>query len=492
MTSRLRLLLLIPLGAVALLAAGCGGSTSTGASLPDGATLVRSDVLAFVSIDSDLGSSQWRKVDDLSKKFPGRDTALGAIEQMLSKQHLDWKGDVDPALGPEVDIVAAAGATPGQTSVVGLTKPDDPLRFKVLIRKLNAHDNSDQPAVYREVDGWFALSDTQSAITSVLKADGKALADESTFGDALGKLPDDALAKAYVSGAQLTKLIQSFGRGSGLAASSTIGKLDFASASLSAEDAGLRLQGAVEGPGSSDVLSGTYESKLIKGVPADALAFLSFRGGKGVDQMEKQLRSNPDLNGVLPQVERTLGVKLGDILALLRGEDALYVRPGGPLPEISLVLETADQASGLATLDKLAARLAAFTQAKMTSTREGGHTVKTLDFDRFAVKYAGLGDKIMITSGLNGIGAFTEGGSKLPDSTDFKEAKAASGLPSSNAGFVFIDLKNSIPLIESLAGLSGSSLPPEAAANLRSLRSFTAWGASSGKDFTFDAFLEIK
>jgi hypothetical protein len=487
-----RTLPVVLLALLVLLAAGCGGGSSTGTSGADGAALVRSDVLAFVSIDSDLGSSQWQQVDDLSKRFPGRKTALSQLGHELSKQQLDWKDDVDPALGPEVDIVVATGATPAETSVVGLTKPDDAGKFKELIKKLNAHDNSGQPAVYREVDGWYALSDSQSAIDSVLKGRGKALSDESTFGDALGKLPDEALAKAYVSGAQLTKLIESVRRGSGLASSTSIGKLDFASASLSAEDAGLRFQAALEGPGSSDVSSGNFESKLIKGVPADALAFLSFRGGKGVDQAENQLRSNPALMGILPQIERTLGVKLGDIFALLRGEDSLYVRPAGALPEISLVLETGDQASALATLDKLAARLAVFLQTKVTSGRESGRTVKTLDFGRLAVKYAGLGDKIMITSGLNGIGAYTEGGSKLPDAADFKEAKSASGLPSSNAGFVYVDLKNSIALIESLATLGGSSLPPEAADNLRPLRSFTAWGDSSGETATFDAFLEIK
>src|SRR5919198_485089 len=228
MRPRPRLLLLALLGVLALLVAGCGGSTSTGVSGADGAALVRSDVLAFVSIDSDLGSSQWQQVDDLSKKFPGRNKALSQLGQELSKQQLDWNDDADPALGPEVDIAVATGATPDETSVVGLTKPDDAGKFKDLIKKLNAHDNSGQPAVYREVDGWYALSDSQSAISSVLKGDGKALSDEGTFGDALGKLPDEALVKAYLSGTQLTKLIESFRRGSGLASSTSIGKLDFA------------------------------------------------------------------------------------------------------------------------------------------------------------------------------------------------------------------------------------------------------------------------
>ena len=65
-------------------------------------------------------------------------------------------------------------------------------------------------------------------------------------------------------------------------------------------------------------------------------------------------------------------------------------------------------------------------------------------------------------------------------------------MPSSNAGFAYVDLKNAIALAESLSGLAGSSLPPKVAENLRPLRSFIAWGDRSGDAFTFDAFLEIK
>ena len=58
MTFKLRTLAAL-LGALALLAAGCGGATTSGSSSgPDGASLVRPDALAFVSFDTDLGSSQ--------------------------------------------------------------------------------------------------------------------------------------------------------------------------------------------------------------------------------------------------------------------------------------------------------------------------------------------------------------------------------------------------------------------------------------------------
>jgi len=476
-----------------LLGAGCGGSAGRGGS--SGASLIRPDALVFVSIDSDLGSSQWQKVNDLSKKFPGRRLALAMLQQSLAKNHIDYNDDVKPAVGLEVDLAIVLGPNLNDAAVVGLTKPDDAGKFKALVKKLNETDSSGQPAVYREVNGWYALSDSQAHIDEVLKGGGKSLSDESTYNDALGKLPSSALVKAYVSGPQLAKVIQQFqqAKGSGLAGTTPgLTKLDFISAALSAENDGLRVHGATGGAGSSDLASGNYESKLLDGVPADALAFLSFRGGKGIDQLRSQFETNPTFSQALPQIERALGVKLADVLALLRGEVAFYMRPGGALPEGTLAIGTDDQSAALSTLDKLASRLAALMQAKVTTTHEAGHAVKTIDFTRFAVRYAGLGDKILITTGLNGIGAYTASGSKLPDAADFKEAKSASGMPSSNAGFAYVDLKNAIALAESLSGLAGSSLPPKVAENLRPLRSFIAWGDRSGDAFTFDAFLEIK
>ncbi len=480
--------------ALALALAGCG-SSKPGASDTSGASLVRADTLVFVAADSDFGSSQWQKVDALAKKFPGREKAIGQIKRSLEKEGVNFKRDVQPALGSEFDFAVVPGTTLEDTAVVGLAKPDDAARFKALLGKANASSHSGK-AVYRELDhGWFAISDTRAHVDQALKGDGKPLSDESAYKDALGKLPSDALATAYVNGAQLSKLVQKLveGRGNGLAgAVPGITKLEYISASLSAEDDGLRLHGAAGGSGSQDLMGGTFKSKLISGVPADALAFLTFRGGRSLDQLKTQLETNPTFSQALPQLERALGVRVADILALLNGEIALYVRPGGAIPEISLVLGTSGQSSALATLDRLAARLAAFTNAKVTSGREGGHPVKTVDFTRFAVRYSGLGDRVLLTSGLNGVGAYTGSGPKLPNAARFKEAKAAAGMPTSNTGFNYIDLQNSVALIESIAGLSGASLPQETTQNLKPLRAFLAWGGRSGNAATFDAFLEIK
>jgi hypothetical protein len=484
MTARFSRLSIAPLLAALALVSGCGGgSGATSSSTESGATVVGEDALAFVSVSSDLGSSQWQQADKLAQKFPFRDQALAQFKQELAKQNLDYDKDVKPALGPEVDVVVAEGASLNQTVAVLMTKPDDVAKFKALVNKANASGGS--TAVFREVNGWYLASDKQASIDKVLKGSGGSLADSSTFKDALGKLPGDALVKAYLSGKELGALVREAAAQQG-GTTAGLDKLDYVSASLSAESDGLRVRGAAQGAGTNALGAGDYSSSLLDKVPGDALAFLSFRGGGTADQLKK-LESNPQTAKSLQQLQATLGVSLDDLLALLRNEVGFYLRPGAGIPEFSLALSPSDKTAALSTLDKLAAKVAALTGGKVTSG-----TVRTIDFGQFALHYGLADDHVLITSGLNGISDFGGSESKLPDSPDFKEATSAAGMPDSNGGFIYLDIKNAIPLIEGFAALSGQPLPPKVAGNLRPLRSFVAWSGGSGDSRTFNAFLEIK
>jgi Protein of unknown function (DUF3352) len=492
--SSTRVFLIALLAALAVAASGCGGGGKSGASSESGASIVTGNALAFVSVDSELDSSQWEKVDDLSRKFPGRDKALAALKKELAGQNVEWDRDIDPALGPEVDVVVARGPTLEKTAVAFLTKPDDPDKFRQLVKKIDSTDgDGSTPTAVREVDGWYLAAENEAAIDRVLKGSGDALSDNGTFDDALGELPDDALAKAYLNGPQLADLARDAGKeGSSTFDPDTIGldKIDFYAASLAAEDAGIRLKGAVTGTGVSSFGGGDYTSKLLAGVPADALTFLTFDGG-GLTTRLRSLQSNQMFAQALRQLESTTGVSFESLLDLFANEVGFYMRPGAGIPEVSLVLEPADPDKALATLDRIAGRVAALFGARVSSGTQDGHEVKTIDFGQVAVHYAAVGGKLLVTSGVTGIADYGSS-SKLMDSADFKEAKAAAGLPDSNGGFLYLDLKTAIPLIESFAGLAGEPLPEEVAGNLRPLRSFVTWIAGSGDTRTFDAFLEIK
>jgi hypothetical protein len=476
----------LPFLVLAALLAGCGSSSKTsssGGSIPAGASVVHSGVLAFVSVDSDLGSSQWQQLDKLAQKFPGRDQLVSRLHQQLSAQGVDYENDVKPALGPEVDVAAVSGKDSIATAV-GLTKPDDPAKFKALVAKLNA---SNDKAVYREVNGWYLLANDQAAITQALAGSGT-LADDPDFKQAMGKLPGDSLVKVYADGQRLNAAVRRSGA-EGEADPSTLGldKLQYVAAAATAEDEGLHVHGASSGgtAGAAD-----FASELIGGVPGDAFALLDFKGEGTTDQLEK-LSKNPQAAAALAHVQQAIGVSYDRVLSLLSGEAAFYARAGVGIPELTLALAPKDADAALATLDKIAAHLAARSGRQVESGTQGGHPVKTLDLGRFQVHYGAVNGKVLVTSGLSGIADYGQG-DQLADSGDFKEAKDAAGMPDSTGGFLYVDVKDALPLLEGLASLSGQALPSSTTDNLRPVRSLLAWSNTSGESRTYDAFLEIK
>jgi hypothetical protein len=479
---------------LSLLVAACGGGGGSGAgggSTPSGATLVRADVLAFVSVDSDLGSEQWQQLDKLAQKFPARDEVFAKLERSLSKRGVDYDRDVKPALGAEVDLAVVTRGTGSSTNVVALTKPDDAGKLEALVTKLNANDSSGKKAVYREVNGWYAVADSRAAISAVLAGNEQPLSADPAFKEALGKLPGDALVKAFVNGKRVNALVEQAASqgGAGFDPSSLgLGTLKYIAASVSAESDGVRIRGASSG---GNLGGGEFTSKLIDGVPGNALAFLSFRGEGTTDQLDK-LKSSPQVRAALAQLQATLGVSLDEILALLHGEVAFYARPAVGIPELTLALQENDVSGALATLDRIAAHLAATMHVHVESGTQGGRPVKTITFGQLAIRYGAVDGTVLITSGANGIADYGRSGDHLPDSADFKEAKDAAGMPDSSAGFVYLDLKNALPLVEGFASLTGHGLSNEVTENLRPLRSFLAWSEGSSSSRTYDAFLGIK
>jgi hypothetical protein len=473
---------LLPFLALVALLAGCGSAaktSSSGGSIPAGASVVRAGVVAFVAVDSDTGSSQWKQLDELAQKFPGRDNLVARLKQKISAQGVDYDTDVKPALGPELDVAVVSAGNGSSPKAVALTKPDDPAKFKALVAKLNAKDTSGSRVVYREVDGWYALSDSQASISRALEGNAP-LADDSDFKEAMDKLPGDALAKVYLDGQQLNAIVpQSSASGT---AALGLDKLKYIAASASAEDDGVRVHGVTSGgPGGGD-----FASALIGRVPGDAFALLDFDGQGTTDQLSK-LKSNPQAAAAIAHFEQEYGVTLDQLLTLLSGEVAFYARPGAVIPELTLALDPKDQSAALATLDKLAAH----SGSPVEPGTQGGHPVKTVNLGQFTIHYGTVDGKVLITSGVSGIADYGEG-DHLPDSADFKQAQDAAGMPDSTGGVIYIDLKDALPLLEGFAGLAGQSLPSSTTENLRPLRSFLAWTNVEGETRTFDAFLEIK
>jgi hypothetical protein len=477
--------------ALVLAVSGCGAKKQAAAS--GGAEIVSASAPAFVSIDSDLSSDQWTQVDKLLQKFPAYPQLVAEIRSSLeSDAGLDYERDVKPALGDEVDVVWLDFENSG-SNVVAVTKPKDADAFRRLIEKGNK-TGPDQ-AVFEERDGWFVISDTQQKLDRFQEqaASGEKLADDAVFEDALAELPDDALVHVYARGKSIVEALQGGVPGLSPLQLGAAQKPEFLSAAFSAEGGGFRLVGAARAEDAPKSQIEPFESKLLGDVPADAVAFLAFRGGDAFEKQLSELEKNDTSQQGLREFQEMLGLRLDKLLPLFANEVGLYVRPGSPIPEFTLLLEAPDEQEALSRVDKA---LAALTKTMIAQPchapgTEAGVPLTCVDLGDVELRTAAFDNKVVITTGQGAIAKLRGSSPRLGDDEGFKKSRDAAGLPAESAGFMWVDLEDGIPMILGLANASGASIPAEIRANLEPLGSFLAWAESDGRTGSFTAFLQI-
>ena len=468
---------------VALVAAGCGGTTSqigTGAS-----GLVPASAPAFIAVDTDPGSSQWRTLDALASRFPGKQKAVDSLKADLRKQGVDWNKDVKPALGKELDIAWLDFENNGRNVVV-LTQPQDEAKFKEFMRKANAAESDpSNRAVYDKFQGWEVISPEQSTIDRFEKASGSEapLADQAAFKQSMARLGGNSVVRAYVNGAFLMKLARTYGGAQIQPYLNKLGTLDWIALRLGATSAGIGLDTIVHGtPGKlfkGAPSSSAFSPKLLGAVPQDALLYLTFHGSKNMfaGLQRNALFSNPQY--------RQFAQPLRQIGRLLEGENAVYARPGAArIPEVTFVAAPGKSVDGTAIIDHLVKQYA---HRVPTVSYVNGSEVHAFGSNGLGLYYANVDGKLVVTdqaAGIRGVG----NGKPLRDSADFKDAADASGLPGKSYGFLYVNIHSSIPLVEKL---SQSKLPAEIARNVEPLRSAVEYAVSHSHEFQVTFFLRI-
>ena len=498
---RKRLAAIALLAALALLAAGCGSSKSKqGASGgPSGATVFPASAPAFIALDSDLGSDQLKQVDALSKKFPGRAKVLADIEQQLTKDGIDFKTDVKPALGPEVDFAWLDFADNG-TNAVAVTQPKDEAKFKALVAKGNKSDPTSK--LYTEKIGdWTAIADSQAKLDRLKNAqNGAKLADEQRFKDAMADLPGDALVKTYLNGQAARQAL----RGSlppsvlssGALAGTPLQDLDWLSAAGTADSNGFRIAaGAKSGQGGK-----TYTSELVHALPAGAWADVSFNDlASSLRRTLGSLRSIPGFQAKRAQLEQALGLSLeNDLLPLFAGEGAIAVYPGpagSRVPTIDFVLKVADEAKARRVLRRVGA-LAQLghvgTVRPVTAGGVSGFELRPTG-SRIAVDYAVSKGLLVVTDSRTALGAIGGNGKKLADDPLFKEARSGAKAPDKTTGFAYVNLHAAVPAILGFLPPSTQTASlAEIRANAAPLQTLFFYGTKDGDVTRSGGFLEIK
>jgi hypothetical protein len=470
-----------------LIIAGCGGAAASSQSVTGaGSSITPATAIAFAAIDSDLNSSQWTALKALLDKFPGKQQALTSLRQSFerSSNGVTWS-QVKSALGPEIDV-AVFDATP-KPYVVGMTQPNDTSAFDSLVSKANASSTSSLHVA--DYKGWKIFSNSQAHLDAFEQGlSGGALSDDATYTQANGKLSGDALAKVYANGAKLADALKAKLPQLGTAQAQTQ-TLVWAAGQLLASDGGLTANVVAK---TSDAQSAPqpYEAKLVDEVPAGALAFLSFNG-----ESFKSASFSQALQGLsgIPQAATLLPL-LKQFGAIFAHENALYVLPSVGIPEVTLVAQPDSPEQATAAIDgllSLAGKSAGVSPPK--SVTINGVSAKAVTVRNVTIYYGVDGGKLIVSSSQAAFGQLGGSGQKLSGDSTFTDALKAAGMPSKTDGFLYVNLKDSIPYVESLAQLANAKISPQVTENLQPLRTLLGWATSSGGgEGSGSVFLGIK
>jgi hypothetical protein len=193
------------------------------------------------------------------------------------------------------------------------------------------------------------------------------------------------------------------------------------------------------------------------------------------------------------EFEQMLGIPLSSLLELFENEVGLYVRPGSPIPEVTLLIEAPNEQAALARVDAAVTNLTKSVPAQPchAPTEEAGVKVRCVGFSEFELRTAAFDGKVVVTIGHGAIAKLRDEGDKLADDDGFKDAREAADMPAESVGFMWLDLEDGIPMVLGLANASGGSIPAEIRGNLEPLGSFLAWADSDGRSGSFTAFLQI-
>jgi hypothetical protein len=454
----------------ALVLAGCGGAGGSAGGDPAGAgaEIAPADAVAFVAIDTDRSSEQWKSADALLKKFQFRDELIASANRALSED-VDFEHELLPVLGDELDLVVVD--TPDGPQVAGLAQPTDEQRFNAALAK------GSEPTLHKKVGDWTVFADEQAALDAVT-GQGDNLADADTFADAMDELPGDANAKAYVAGAKLESVLRE--RGATTAQTQT-DRLRWLSLALSSHEDGVKLDGAAKS--TQDTGLENFEPTLLGHVPAGSLLVVSF---KGADATFRQLRDTPDAQQTLAQLQQALGVSFEELTKLVSGEGVFFVQKSAPFPEATLILKEDDPRAAVATLNRLARRAAMVFGGQLTKSG----SLKKLSLGSVAIYFGVDGDNVVVSDSRAAFGR--EVSSSIDDDPVYAKAKDAARVPDESAGLLYLNVKDSVPLLEGFAQASGETLPPELMQNLAPLQSLIGYATADGDTTNFSVLLQVR
>jgi hypothetical protein len=480
-----------------VVAVGCGSGSDVGGA----ADVVPADVFVYGSVDTDFDGEGWAAVEEFAARFPGGDNLLQKLADDVSssEEGIDFEADVKPALGDEVAFVLLDApaedplAEGTEEPFVVLLQPEDDAAFQRLL------ETEDEPPVTDEVDGWTVVAQNQETLDSFSeRLDGPRLDSSEDFERAMEGLGGGALATVFVNG---TKLSEAYRAESSekppIDALLPGGELPSFGLAFDVESDSARVDGRAVFAEENPFATESYDAGLPERVPADVLAYLSFNDVESAFSRfrDAAAESDPETERQLGQAEAFLGLSLEeDVLPLLSGEGALYVRQGAIIPEVTLVTEIDDEDAAMATLDQIVEFAGGF-EPRLRSP-------KTIEIDGVEARelpvappvslyYAAFDGLLVVTSSREGIAGLRQEGDRLADSEAFDDALDAAGVPGETQGFGYVDLQRAVPLFFGFAE-AGAAATDEARRYFEPLQSLVFYGDADDETASFTLFLGVE
>jgi hypothetical protein len=450
---------------LAVLAAGCGGGGSSSSSGAD--SIVPRDALAFASIDADTSSAQVSSALKILKKFPIEPQAERQLRASISQGGVDFNA-ITKSAGSEVDL--AVLMVNGEPTPVGFAKPGDDNAFDTQLDK--------NQAKHQKIDGWTVFADKQAAIDAVSnrKAD---LSDDAAYQAAIKSLPDDAIARFYGSSAGEHAVVNAAKQNVPSASLGVLPQAQWLTGALTSQDGAFKLEVHTK---SASTKALSKSNPLAGKIPSGAIVALALNGGGATNTLPAATQEQLSVLG------QQIGIDLPGLISVLNGPVIAYVRPGIPLPEVTIAARPARPANASSALGTLLARFAS--GAAPVPTKVDGGTMNKLDLGPVALYYGVNDGQLVVTDSSNALAELNGSVGRLSGDGVFKEAKQGAGMTDTAQTFIFLDVKDALPALSGFAQLANQSLPPEVENNLRPLRSALLYGSSESTIGSFVVYVK--
>lgn len=452
---------------IAVLAAGCGGGGGGLSSTAD--SIVPGDALAFATIDTDTSSAQVSSALKILHKFPIEPRAEQQLRASIRQSGVDFNALTSSA-GSELDI--AVINVNSRPQAVGLAKPSDEKKFDAQLDQTKAQ--------HMTVKGWTVFSDKQAALDAFKKQSDTTIGDDATYQTAIKTLPSDAVASFYASPAAEDALLNAAKQQN--LPSSTLGNLpkaQWVTGALTSQDGAFKLE-VHSKSASTKALS--RANPLASKIPAGSIVALALNGGGATKSLPAATQEQ------LSVIGQQLGVDLPALISVLNGPVVAYVRPGIPLPEVTIAARPQQPGRAATAIGGLLARFAS--GAKSVPTKVDGGTLNKLDLGPVALYYGVNDGRLVVTDSSNALAELNGSVGRLTGDAVFREAKDGSGMPDSAQTFVYLDIKDALPALSGFAQLASQTLPPEVENNLKPLRSALLYGSSDNTVGSFVVYVK--